>query len=932
MRRLFLLLPLLTLTGCPSLGPIDIPCASHDHCARDTFCSATGRCEADDHRTPVTEPTPVLTSITPPKAPVGSPGVTVILNGSNLRINTNVYWDDTLLPGITLENGVLSAPIPAELLATARVATLTVRTPDAVPEGSQGLPFTVENPHSTALSVSPASALAGSPDTVLTVRGSGFVRGATVYLGETGLTTRFVSSQELSATVTMAALSQSGRYRVTVRNPAPTEGDTSNVTFSIEPRAKTFVGGYSGDDGPALTAALARAWKGALSPTGELYYAEPERSRVMKIDTRGKVRRVAGTGLCGFNGDGGRALEASLCSPLAVAFDPAGNLLIADTYNGRLRKVDANGNISTVAGTGDCFNGTVGPATQVNIGEPREVKVAPNGNIFFSSRSCNRHTVFRISDGQVAVVAGGASAGYSGDNGPAIAAQVNTPDNLAVDNLGQVYIADGENHRVRRVSALGIITTLAGNGASGDQGNGGPATAAELGTPSGLWLDQTAQQLYITQYDVFRIRKLDLTSGTLSHFAGSGSRDPLSGDGGPATLAAIGHPSGIVRAANGTTYFFSVHDWSGGDRTVIKQVDPNGKLSTLAGQYPSTNDPLQTFLLLPQGVAVDAAGSVYYADTDNDRIWKRTANGLLMPVAGTGIRNSRGDGEQALAARLELPMHLSFDSAGNLYFAEWSGRIRRIDPPGIITTVAGGGAWPQGCPEGAPVLAPPGAGPGYNCLGDDSLATAAILQGPTAAVRSGNALYISENAGRIRRVDLTTGRISTLAGSTVTGNACGFVGDNGPAKDAKLCEPAGLAFDAQGDLLIADSYNRRLRKVAMATGRITTIAGGGEPGEWTASGSGGAALSARFGRPSGLVVDPGGAIYFTDSADDAVHVLDGQGVVTRWAGQSGGGLGGDEGPALKAFLATPKQLALGVDGKTLYVAEMNGHRIRQVGP
>ncbi len=275
----------------------------------------------------------------------------------------------------------------------------------------------------------------------------------------------------------------------------------------------------------------------AMDAVGNLYIADTYHDRVRKVDTNGIITTVAGNGSSGYSGDGGPATEAKLYESQDVAVDASGNLYIADMRNNRIRKVDTNGIITTVAGNGSSgYNGDGGPATEAQLTFPSGVIVDSLGNLYIADRV--NHCIRKVDPGGIIItVAGNGSSGYSGDEGPATEAQLNYPDGLALDASGNLYIADN-NHCIRKVDTSGIIITVAGNGSSGYSGDGGPATEAQLNYPNGLALDASGN-LYICDTSNYRVRKVD-TSSIITTVAGNGSYDFYEpGDGGPAIEASF---------------------------------------------------------------------------------------------------------------------------------------------------------------------------------------------------------------------------------------------------------------------------------------------------------------------------------------------------------------------------------------------------------
>ncbi|MCA1683550.1 MAG: right-handed parallel beta-helix repeat-containing protein, partial [Actinobacteria bacterium] len=528
-------------------------------------------------------------------------------------------------------------------------------------------------------------------------------------------------------------------------------------------------------------------------------------------------------------------------------------------------------------------------------------------------KSFNRVRKVDAATGIITTVAGGGTpADDVGDGGPATAARLGTPRSIAVDRAGNLFIADLYAHRIRRVDAVsGIITTVAGTGISGLSGDGGPATSAQLAYSSGVALDG-AGNMFIADEGNQRIRRVDAVTGIISTFAGTGTGIDFGGggyggDGGPATSAQLDFPWRVSVDGAGNVSITT------GPR--VRRVDTSGIITTVAGtdQYGYSGDggPAAAAKLSgPGGTSADGSGNLFISD--GVRIRRVDPSGIITTVAGGGI----GDGFPATSAVLDSPQGLATDASGSVLIADCGhNRVRRVDnASGIITTVAGGGSG-----------------------GDGSAATSAMLACPTGLAVAGagtstpaGTLFIADGnsdrdgctANKVRKVDPLTGTISTVAGS----DEAGFSGDNALATKAKLNCPVDLALDASGNLLIADQDNNRVRKVDAITGKISTVAGDGSIG----LGSDGVlATRTSLTQPSGLALDGAGNLLVTDRYARVRKVDAATGKISTVAGEGIPGFGGDGGPATLAQLLNPTQVRAD-SGGNLFITDRGNNRVRKV--
>jgi sugar lactone lactonase YvrE len=313
--------------------------------------------------------------------------------------------------------------------------------------------------------------------------------------------------------------------------------------------------GYNGDGGPAVSANLTQPIGADIDAAGNLYIAELGAYRVRKVTPAGTISTVAGNGVYGDSGDGGPATSASIGYVYDVAVDATGNVYLADYQNSRIRRVATNGTITTIAGNGTAgYSGDGGAATSAQISYPLGIATDASGTVYFTEYGACR--IRRIAlDGVISTVAG-TTCGYSGDNGPATSAQIGAPVSLTVDGSGNILFSEYFYNRIRRIDTAGVITTIAGTGAAGSTGDGGPATAATLNQPWGVATDASGNA-YVSELQGSRVRRIS-PSGLISTIAGTGVAG-YNGDNQPATSAQLTYPAGLAVGA-GALY---VADYAG---------------------------------------------------------------------------------------------------------------------------------------------------------------------------------------------------------------------------------------------------------------------------------------------------------------------------------------------------------------------------------
>jgi uncharacterized protein (TIGR03437 family) len=607
---------------------------------------------------------------------------------------------------------------------------------------------------------------------------------------------------------------------------------------------------FAGDGGPARAAFLAYPQAVALGPGGVIYIAEPGANRIRKIAQDGTISTFAGTGFGAFAGDEGPAIHANVAFPLGVAADQNGNVFILDSGNARIRKVDPSGIISTIAGNGQHgFLGDDIPATNASIAGAGGLAVDPSGSLYVADMyTCRIRKI--DSAGIIHTVAGTNFCGFKGDGGPALSAGLFNPAGLAFDNGGNIYIADSGNERIRKVDAAGNISTLAGNGTNAFQGDGSAPLAAAFSNPVGVAVDSNGN-VFVADRDNARIRKIPSGAGGVATVLGTG----LSvGDGGPSAGGLFNNPLDLAIDPNGTVVVADQNNVRirsispGGiistavgtgrqgyspdgtpaiaslltnpesatvspqgqvvysDGGLIRTVTPNGVIRTIAGGGPcctiTTGVPAtQAFITSPDFLRFDGQGNLYFAN-GSSVVQKLTTSGTIVTVAGNGNPQFSGDGGPAIQAGLGRVVGLALDAAGNLYIADYlNSRIRKVDPTGTISTIAG---------NGTIAFSPDGA----------LAATASLMLnsgfGGLAIDRTGTVYYSDTNRVRFIAKD---GTIRTFAGS----NLFGFSGDGGLASAAGVETPCGIAFDSAGNLLFVDQFNGRVREVLSGPVPIITL-------------------------------------------------------------------------------------------------------------
>ncbi len=366
---------------------------------------------------------------------------------------------------------------------------------------------------------------------------------------------------------------------------------------NINTVAGTGTGAYNGDGGPATAAEIQNPAGLYADTTGNLFFADQSNNRVRMISTSGIITTIIGNGVGGFSGDGGQATAAEINAPQGIFIDKKGNIYIGDFFNNRIRKVNTSGIIRNIAGNGFTnFSGDGGPATAAELNGPSDVCVDTTGNVYIADETFSHIRIVNTS-GIINTFAGNGVNGYSGDGGPATAAEIHGPSGVRIDGAQNIYIADLQNRVIRKVNTSGIISTVAGiAGISNYSGDGGPASAAELTAPTGLCFDGMGN-MYIS--DDYRVRMVN-TSGIITTVSGNG-QSGFSGDGGPATAAEFNYDFAVAADANGDFWIGDVFNNRVREVTVKLStgISDEAPLSNQIYLYPNPNNGKFTINLPP---------------------------------------------------------------------------------------------------------------------------------------------------------------------------------------------------------------------------------------------------------------------------------------------------------------------------------------------
>jgi streptogramin lyase len=566
----------------------------------------------------------------------------------------------------------------------------------------------------------------------------------------------------------------------------------------------------------------------AVDGAGNVYVADTGNDRIRKITPGGAVTTLAGGGY----GDGTGA-AAGFNEPEGVAVDAAGNVYVADTGNDTIRKITPGGVVTTLAGTAGGFGSADGTGAAARFADPQSLAVDGAGNVYVADSQNN--TIRKITpDGVVSVLAGMATLPGHVD-GTGSAARFYIPVGVAIDAAGNLYVADGVNQLIRKVTPGGVVTTLAGGSGAEE---GGTGSTAGIIQPEGIAVDG-AGNVYVSNGFAEIIEKgAAVTLYTFTTLAGNAAA-PVGSTDGTGSAARFNAPNGMIADGSGNIY---VADY--GNNTVRK-IMPGGQVTTVAGQAGTVGSAdgmgSNARFNSPSWVAMDGAGNLYVTDFGNDTIRKITPGGMVSTLAGTAGVSGRSDGT-GNSAQFDGPSGIAVDSAGNVYVGDfYNNTIRKITPGGAVTTLAG-------TPVGGGAF--------------DGTGSAARFNGPGGLAVDGEGnVYVADIFNNAIRKVTPAGVVTTLAGQAAQAGSMDNQGDY-----ATFNNPIALAIDGGGNLYVADYGNDTIRKLTPG-GAAATLAGlAGQAGSADGIGS-----AARFDEPSGVAVDGAGNLYVADTNNNTIR-------------------------------------------------------------
>lgn len=660
----------------------------------------------------------------------------------------------------------------------------------------------------------------------------------------------------------------------------------------LSTRAGTGTTGYTGDGGPATSATLEKPFDVAVDSDGHVYIADRKNKVVRKIDAiTGDISTFAG-GVTNGIGDSALATQSRVRKPSSVAFDSSGNGYIADTEHHRIRRVDAGtGIITTIAGTGTKgYAGDGGVATDALLKKPYGIAVDSQGNVIFSDSE--NHRLRQISpSGTITTIAGTGSGGYNGDGIAATSAQLKKPHGIFIDEYDNIFIADTENHRIRKISGItGLITTVAGDGSGGYSGDGGAATSARINKPTDVFA--------VTEADTPRVLMVVVDATSLDTQE-QDRKTLLESWGHTVTLlTASSAQSAYDTAVAGVEVVYVAREVSSGDVStkltnaavgvVCEEIALNDELGFSSTYQSPSDDEIEIVDITHDITSTFSLGMLTIFSTSTPvQVLDGTLAGGLQTLAETDYSSTN----RASLAVIEV---------GDAVYSSGTAAGRRV----MLPWGRAGMTFSDLTADGKTILR---RSIEWAAKADPSLGT--------------TELYIADSENHvIRKVAALTETISTIAGN----GSAGYAGDGAAATGARLKKPKGVAVDSSGDIFIADTENHRIRKVTVSTGVISTFAG---TGDGDLEGDGGPASAAKVKKPRGVRFNNSGELLISDSDNHAVRLVDSGNIISIYAGPTDPI--GDNGLATGATLLEFEGVTLAPDN-SLYIASTQQNLIRRV--
>ena len=621
----------------------------------------------------------------------------------------------------------------------------------------------------------------------------------------------------------------------------------------------------------------------AVDSAGNAFVADPFNNAIRKVTPAGVVTTFAGGN---FGSNDGTGTAAQFFRPSGIAIDSTDTLYVADSGNNTIRKITPAAVVTTLAGLAGNVGSTDGTGSAARFSNPRGIAADSAGTLYVADT--NNHTIRKVTSAGVVTTLAGLAFNPGPTDGTGSAARFRLPSGLTVDGAGTIYVADTNNQTIRQVTSAGVVTTLAGTAQT--SGNvDGTGSAARFNAPSGITVNG-AGTLYVADANNATIRQI-AAGAVVTTFAGAGLLGNVDGTG---TAARFFGPSGVT-ISGGVLFVADTQN------DTVRKITSGAVVTTLAGFNLSLGAVDGTGrgarFALPGGVAVAASGDAYVADTVNGTIRKITPWGVVTTYAGLAGNFGSVDGTGS-AARFSRPIGIAVDSAGTVYVSD-NNTIRQITSGGVVTTIAG--------------LA------GSSGSADGTGSAARFFNPRGIAVDSGGTLYVVDSNNQTIRKITAGGVVTTLVGQV---GVSGFVDGTGSA--ARFNFPQGITVDSTGTMYLADTSNQSIRQVT-AAGVVTTLAGGGPAsGGWLdATGT-----AARFSNPQGIAVDSTGNLYVSDSGSNTIRKITAGAVVTTVAGDPFWA-GADDGGYTRFNL--PQGVAVDAHG-AVYVADARNNTIRTSAP